>query len=104
MTLKLLPAFLSGYLVAWSLRYDFMKINIYLIQPRRRVLKRGLPPFPTLNVDFKSLWNVNVFLELFKVEFFHFGFIAVSKIFCAESCINFYSKVPLKLAHKEQND
>ena len=38
-TLKLLPLFLAGCLVAWSPRQDFMKINIYLIQPRRNVLR-----------------------------------------------------------------
>ena len=45
--------------------------------------------------------NLNKVLE----KIFDFCFIAVWKIFFAESCINFYSKVsPLKLAHKEQND
>ena len=37
-TLKLLPAFLSTYLVSYSPRYDFMKINIYLSQQNRSVL------------------------------------------------------------------
>ena len=44
-TLKLFPAFLSSYLVAYSPRYDFMKINIYLRQQNRSVLKRpGISP------------------------------------------------------------
>ena len=39
-TLKLLPAFFSGFYLSYSLRYDFWKIDIYLIQPRRNVLKK----------------------------------------------------------------
>ena len=38
-TLKLLPAFLSGYLVSYSSRYHFMKLDIYLSQLSRNVLK-----------------------------------------------------------------
>ena len=41
-TLKLLPAFLSGYLVSYSPRYDFMKLNIYLSQLSRNVLKTAV--------------------------------------------------------------
>ena len=37
-TLKLLPAFLAGYLVSYWPSYDFMKINIYLSQQKRNVL------------------------------------------------------------------
>ena len=40
-TLKLLPAFLSGYLVSNSPRYDFMKLSIYLSQLSRNVLKHS---------------------------------------------------------------
>ena len=37
-TLKFLPAFLSSHYLSNSPRYDFMKISIYLIQPRTNVL------------------------------------------------------------------
>ena len=30
-TLKFVPAFLSSHYLSYSLRYDFMKINIYMI-------------------------------------------------------------------------
>ena len=39
-TLNLLPAFLSGCLLSYSLRYDFQKIIIYLSQLNRTVLRK----------------------------------------------------------------
>ena len=37
-TLKLISAFLPSWLLSYSRRYDFLKINIYMIQPRFCVL------------------------------------------------------------------
>ena len=44
-TLKLFPAFLASHYPSYSLRYDFMKINIYMIQQRRNVLTINLIRF-----------------------------------------------------------
>ena len=38
-TLKFVPAFLPSHYLSYSLRYDFMKINIYMIHQRLNVLK-----------------------------------------------------------------
>ena len=40
-TRKFVPAFLSSHYLSCSLRYDFVKINIYMIQQRRNVLRNG---------------------------------------------------------------
>ena len=38
-TLKFVLAFLSSHYLSYSLRYDFMKIHIHMIQHRKRVLR-----------------------------------------------------------------
>ena len=40
-TLKFVPAFLSSHYLSYSLRYDFMKINIYMCHQRLSVLIKG---------------------------------------------------------------
>ena len=42
LTLKLLPAFLSGIYLFYSLRYDFLNINIYLSQQQGCVLRLSI--------------------------------------------------------------
>ena len=50
-TLKFVLAFLSSHYLSYSLRYDFMKINIYMIHQRLSVLKFSKENYHNLNDD-----------------------------------------------------
>ena len=58
-TLNLLPAFLSGCLLSYSLRYDFQKINIYLSQLKQDCFK--MPWYREFLLNFEQYSRYKLF-------------------------------------------